>query len=316
MFPPRWFLPYDAAFQLITGLVALAVAVYALQGYRWVKERTLYALFLAFTLLSVALLVNSITLSYTYLVDMSFAHHAQGMCGVDIGFWVYYLISALAFLILVYAYASRLQDASIALASMLILGQRAVGGSIVGFAPYMELVLVALLVIIVLAQVFHLMLPSLDLRECAGNVAARCRMIVLFHHAWLMGRVVMGTSNKSEFLIGYFTKFGDGGSDFCPIGDLYKTEVRQLAREIGVPDAIIDKTPSAGLWEGQTDEGEMGITYEDLDQVLFGIERSLGDEAIAAESGVPLDKVHKVRAMSIQGNSSSNRKGYFADRRI
>jgi len=157
MFPPRWFLPYDAAFQLITGLVALAVAVYALQGYRWVKERTLYALFLAFTLLSVALLVNSITLSYTYLVDMSFAHHAQGMCGVDIGFWVYYLISALAFLILVYAYASRLQDASIALASMLILGQRAVGGSIVGFAPYMELVLVALLVIIVLAQVFHLM---------------------------------------------------------------------------------------------------------------------------------------------------------------
>jgi len=149
-------------------------------------------------------------------------------------------------------------------------------------------------------ETFRAMLPSLDLRECAGNVAARCRMIVLFHHAWLMGRVVMGTSNKSEFLIGYFTKFGDGGSDFCPIGDLYKTEVRQLAREIGVPDAIIDKTPSAGLWEGQTDEGEMGITYEDLDQVLFGIERSLGDEAIAAESGVPLDKVHKVRAMHVQ----------------
>ncbi|MDW5564326.1 MAG: NAD+ synthase [Methanomassiliicoccus sp.] len=149
-------------------------------------------------------------------------------------------------------------------------------------------------------EAFRTMLPSLDRRECAGNVAARCRMIVLFHHAWLMGRVVMGTSNKSELLTGYFTKFGDGGADFCPIGDLYKTEIRQLAREIGVTDAIIDKAPSAGLWEGQTDEGEMGITYEDLDQVLFGIERSLGDEAVAAETGLPLDKVRKVRNMHLR----------------
>jgi NAD+ synthase len=149
-------------------------------------------------------------------------------------------------------------------------------------------------------EAFRAMLPSLDKKECAGNVTARCRMIVLYHHAWLMDRVVMGTSNKSEFLTGYFTKFGDGGSDFCPIGDLYKTEVRQLAREIGIPEAIIEKAPSAGLWEGQTDEGEMGITYDDLDQVLFGFERSLGDEAIAAETGVSLEKVRNVRAMHLR----------------
>ncbi len=149
-------------------------------------------------------------------------------------------------------------------------------------------------------EAFRDMLPSPDRRECTGNLTARCRMIVLYHHAWLTGRVVMGTSNKSELLTGYFTKFGDGGSDFCPIGDLYKTEVRQLAREIGVPDAIIDKAPSAGLWEGQTDEGELGITYDDLDQVLFGFERSLGDAAVAAETGVPLERVQKVRAMHLR----------------
>jgi NAD+ synthase len=138
---------------------------------------------------------------------------------------------------------------------------------------------------------------SLDRRECAGNVMARCRMIVLYHHSWLTGRVVMGTSNKSELLAGYFTKFGDGGSDFCPIGDLYKTEVRQLASLIGIPSEIIDKAPSAGLWEGQTDEGEMGTSYDQLDQVLLAIERSLSDEAIAAETGVPLTSVKNIRDM-------------------
>lgn len=150
------------------------------------------------------------------------------------------------------------------------------------------------------AEAFRSMLPRPDSKECAGNVAARCRMIILFHHAWLMGRVVMGTSNKSELLTGYFTKFGDGGADFCPLGDLYKTEVRQLAREIGVPEAIIDKAPSAGLWPGQTDEGEMGITYDELDQVLFGFERSLSDEAVAAETSISLAQVRKVRSMHLR----------------
>jgi len=144
---------------------------------------------------------------------------------------------------------------------------------------------------------FRSVLPEMDNCTTCGNVMARCRMIVLFHHARLLGRVVMGTSNKSELLIGYYTKFGDGGADFLPIGDLYKTEVRQLAAEIGVPASIIDKTPSAGLWEGQTDEGEMGMTYEELDQALSGIERGMDDKAIAEESSLPMEKVQRVRSM-------------------
>lgn len=140
-------------------------------------------------------------------------------------------------------------------------------------------------------------LPDPKDRHLMGNVKARARMIVLFHHAKLLGRVVMGTSNKSELLIGYFTKFGDGGADFCPIGDLYKTEVRELAKALKVPRRIIDKVPSAGLWEGQTDEGEMGITYDDLDQVLIGIELNLSNEDISSRTGIPLEKVEKVWAM-------------------
>ncbi len=146
-------------------------------------------------------------------------------------------------------------------------------------------------------EAFRSILPGMERTDVAGNVMARCRMVVLFHHARLMGRVVMGTSNKSELLTGYFTKFGDGGSDFCPLGDLYKTEVRELARQIGVPQAIIDKAPSAGLWGGQTDEIEMGMTYDELDQVLFGIEKGLDDEAIAAETSISMDKVSRARSM-------------------
>lgn len=140
-------------------------------------------------------------------------------------------------------------------------------------------------------------LPELSDKMLLGNAMARTRMSVLFHHAKLMRRVVMGTSNKSELLVGYFTKFGDGGADFCPIGDLYKSEVRELARKIGVPQDIIDKVPTAGLWEGQTDEGEMGITYDDLDPVLIGFELSLSDEEIAHRTGLPLETVETVWQM-------------------
>jgi NAD+ synthase len=145
-------------------------------------------------------------------------------------------------------------------------------------------------------KTFGTILPSLD-KECAGNVMARCRMIVLYHHARMLGRVVMGTSNKSELLTGYFTKFGDGGADFCPIGDLYKTQVRMLAKEIGIPNAIIDKIPSAGLWKGQSDEGEMGISYDDLDQILLGFEHSMPDQHIVDDTGLPMEMVQKVWAM-------------------
>lgn len=140
-------------------------------------------------------------------------------------------------------------------------------------------------------------LPSADDKRLIGNVMARLRMIVLFHHAKLLNKVVMGTSNKSELLTGYFTKFGDGGADFLPLGDLYKTEVRVLARKLQVPSMICEKAPTAGLWEGQTDEGEIGLSYEELDQILVGIELNLSNEDIAKRAKIDLERVEKVWAM-------------------
>ncbi len=101
-----------------------------------------------------------------------------------------------------------------------------------------------------------------------GNLKARTRMCILYYHANLMHRMVVGTGNKTELLLGYFTKYGDGGVDIEPIGCLYKTQVRALSRYMGVPAHIIDKTPTAGLWPGQTDEGELGVTYEIADKIL------------------------------------------------
>ncbi|OPY27980.1 MAG: putative NH(3)-dependent NAD(+) synthetase [Methanocella sp. PtaU1.Bin125] len=115
--------------------------------------------------------------------------------------------------------------------------------------------------------------PGVGPEECRlafANVKPRVRMIMSYFAANLDGRIVLGTGNKTELLMGYFTKYGDGGVDMLPIGDLYKTRVRQLARHVGVPEAIIKKPPSAGLWAGQTDEAEMGATYEEIDAVLYG----------------------------------------------
>lgn len=105
------------------------------------------------------------------------------------------------------------------------------------------------------------------------NLKPRIRMILNYYHANDMNMVVAGTGNKSEIMVGYFTKYGDGGVDFLPIGDLYKTEVLQLATHLGVPKEIIEKKPSAALWPGQTDEEELGISYAELDEILKMIER-------------------------------------------
>lgn len=110
-------------------------------------------------------------------------------------------------------------------------------------------------------------------RMAEANLKPRVRMILNYYHANSMNKLVVGTGNKSELMVGYFTKYGDGGVDFLPIGDLYKTEVFQLAAYLGVPREIIEKKPSAALWPGQTDEGEMGITYAELDEILKLIER-------------------------------------------
>ena len=101
-----------------------------------------------------------------------------------------------------------------------------------------------------------------------GNKMARERMSILYDWALSLRALVLGTSNKTELSMGYFTKYGDGGVDLEPLGDLYKTQVRQLAKYLGVSEKIINRRPSAGLWPGQTDEGELGINYEELDKIL------------------------------------------------
>ena len=105
-------------------------------------------------------------------------------------------------------------------------------------------------------------------RVALGNVRPRLRMATLYFVANSLNYLVAGTGNRSELTIGYFTKHGDGGVDVLPIGHLLKSQVRTLAQELGVPQAIIDKAPSAGLWLGQTDEAEMGFSYADLERYL------------------------------------------------
>ncbi|NPA74667.1 MAG: NAD+ synthase [Euryarchaeota archaeon] len=131
-------------------------------------------------------------------------------------------------------------------------------------------------------------------KMAVANIKARVRMSILFAIANQESRLVAGTSNKSELLTGYFTKYGDGASDFAPIGDLYKTQVRALARKIGIPDKIIEKAPSANLLPGQTDEKEMGVDYDTLDRVLYGIELALTPEEIGEYTGVDEDIVRRV----------------------
>ncbi len=134
-------------------------------------------------------------------------------------------------------------------------------------------------------------------REALSNIKARIRMTILHAIAYERKMLVMGTSNKSELLTGYFTKFGDGGVDLMPIGDLYKTQVRELAKMMGIPSEIVEKAPSAGLYEGQTDEQELGMTYEMLDCILYGIERDLKNGAISEECGCEEKDIERVRKM-------------------
>jgi NAD+ synthase len=128
-----------------------------------------------------------------------------------------------------------------------------------------------------------------------GNISARCRMVVLYNRAKKLNYLVIGTSNRSELMMGYFTKFGDGACDAVPMIDLYKTQVWQLAKMLGVPQRVIDKVPTAGLWEGQTDEGEMGITYHDLDMILNAIDHGKSDDEISQSLSISVSKVSEVR---------------------
>ncbi|MGB9837226.1 NAD+ synthase [Methanothermobacter sp.] len=135
-------------------------------------------------------------------------------------------------------------------------------------------------------------------RLAVANLKPRARMMVLYYHANSMNRLVAGTGNRTELLVGYFTKYGDGGVDMLPIGGLYKKQVRMLAEELGVPSEIISKAPTAGLWPGQTDEEELGISYDVLDEILcLLVDKKMGVLKVASELGVPAEEVGRIQGM-------------------
>jgi len=135
---------------------------------------------------------------------------------------------------------------------------------------------------VVLDSIFDALLKALPNNEVDPNVSrlaeanlkARLRMLTLYYFANRLGYMVAGSGNRSELSVGYFTKYGDGGADILPLGNLVKGQVKELAGFLSIPQQIIDKPPSAGLWEGQTDEGELGLSYEELDRYLVTGEAS------------------------------------------
>jgi len=135
---------------------------------------------------------------------------------------------------------------------------------------------------VVLDSVFDALLKALPTNEVNSNVSRlaeanlkpRLRMLTLYYFANRLKYMVAGSGNRSELSVGYFTKYGDGGVDILPLGNLVKGQVKELAGFLGIPQQIIDKPPSAGLWEGQTDEGELGLSYEELDRYLVTGEAS------------------------------------------
>jgi NAD+ synthase len=141
------------------------------------------------------------------------------------------------------------------------------------------------------------MLPLYDPSDLIanGNIKARVRMTLAYHYANTLRNLVIGSSNKTEWLTGYFTKYGDGASDLMPLAGLYKTQVRQLAKRLGIPNRIIEKAPSASLWPGQSTEGELGIKFEILDLILHGFERGMDVHTIANELGVEPSTVIRVQ---------------------
>lgn len=129
-----------------------------------------------------------------------------------------------------------------------------------------------------------------------ANLLVRLRMLLLYYYATVMNRLVLGTGDKSEMMLGYFTKYGDGGADLFPIADLYKTEVRSLAQYLGIPATIIDKKSSARLWKGQTTEGEIGIKYEEIDKILEQIEDG-SIHLTSTSDKLNEDNVSKIKSM-------------------
>jgi len=140
-----------------------------------------------------------------------------------------------------------------------------------------------------------------------ANLKPRLRMVTLYFIANTRNYLVVGTGNKSEAMVGYFTKYGDGGVDVLPIGGFLKKEVIELARHLGVPDEVVSRQPSAGLWPGQTDEGELGLTYADLDAVLEAMDAGREPQASA-------DLVKRVRGLMAASEHKRRPPEVFASR--
>jgi NAD+ synthase len=139
-----------------------------------------------------------------------------------------------------------------------------------------------------------------------GNKMARERMSILYDFSVRKKALILGTSNKTELLIGYGTIHGDMACAINPLGDLYKTQVRQMARYLKVPDKIQKKIPTAGLWKDQTDEGEIGMTYEEIDEILFKLVDEREPKERVISSGYKKEKVEKI--LSLVRNSQFKRK--------
>ena len=142
----------------------------------------------------------------------------------------------------------------------------------------------------------YLSLTQLDNNNLAiGNLKARIRMSMLYYYANYKNYLVIGTGNKSEILIGYFTKHGDGACDMEPIGDLYKSEVFKLSEYLNISEEILNKPPRAGLWEGQSDEDEIGMSYDLLDKILyFYTEKDMKNTEIAQKLDISVDDVDMI----------------------
>ena len=144
---------------------------------------------------------------------------------------------------------------------------------------------------------FYRSIPIFDQadRLCKGNIKARTRMIYVYYYANKLNRIVCGSSDKSETMMGYFTKWGDVAADISPIMDLYKTQVRKLAQHLGIPKELATKPSTPALWPEQFAETELGIKYETLDLILYGLERFMDPEEITAQLGIDKALIDKVK---------------------
>ena len=145
---------------------------------------------------------------------------------------------------------------------------------------------------------FYKTIPIFDQADklCKGNIKARTRMIYLYYYANKLNKIVGGSSDKSETMMGYFTKWGDAAADIAPLMDLYKTQVRKLAEHMGIPPELAAKPSTPALWPNQLAETELGIKYETLDLILYGLERFMTTEEIAQQLSVKKPLIEKVKS--------------------